>query len=177
MRTKLGLAAGCAVFALAAPASATTLLQMSFEEIVADAEVVVVGEAIDQRVVRDADGVRTITTFRVSDAIVGGGETVEVTTEGGSYSTGKVRVREALPDAPVFLMGAEQLLFLDAAAGQLGVVGFNQGARAVASTDKGRAVRLPGDEAAVSIDEARARIRAAKANPQGRARGLERVSE
>lgn len=155
--------------AAATSAGATTLLEMSFDAMVADADTIIVGEATDARVVQTAEGVYTITTFAVEDSLAGSaGAAVEVAVPGGIYKTagsGGVLVREATADAPMFAIGSEQLLFLDAgAAGALGVVGFSQGAINVVETARGKSVRLPGDSALVALEDAKARVRAAKAN-------------
>ncbi len=154
------LAAG--IFAVAATsASATTMLQMSFEDLVADSALVVVGEAIDSRVVESPiDGRVTITSFKVMDAIVGSaGSVVQVATPGGMFRSGKFLLRESTADTPLFAIGSEHMLFLNAGPqGALAVVGVNQGAAAVFEGKEGRSVMLPGSEGAESIGAAKRRI-------------------
>lgn len=164
------LVGGLAAFAAASPAFATTLIEMTFEDLVADAAVVVVGEAADQRVERSESGVQTVTTFNVEAGIVGEtGATVEVVTPGGVYKPGAVLVREWTADTPIFLRGSEAMLFLTPQGeGAYGVVGFNQGAVGVFDTPRGKAVRLPGSKGAETVSEAASRIRAEKAHPSGR---------
>lgn len=156
------LAAG--IFAVAATAaSATTMLQMSFEDLVADSSLVVVGEAIDSRVVESAsEGRMTITSFKVMDAVVGSpGSVVEVATPGGIFKSGKFLLRESTADTPLFPIGSEQMLFLNAGpANAFALVGVNQGAAAVFEGKEGRSVMLPGTDGAVSVGAAMKRVRA-----------------
>lgn len=156
------LAAG--VFAVAATsASATTMLQMSFEDIVADSSVVVVGEAVDSRVVESAtDGLMTITTFKVTDAVVGSpGSVVQVATPGGIFQSGKFLLRESSADTPLFPIGSDHMLFLNSGpASAMAVVGVNQGAAAVFDSKGGASVILPGGEGPQSLKAATARVRA-----------------
>jgi hypothetical protein len=169
---RLGLLIGGFMAAAATTASATTLIEMTFEELVADASVVVLGEAQSARVEQTDQGVVTVTTFNVEDPIVGGlSGTVDVVTPGGIYKPGSVWVRESVPHAPVFMIGAEALLFLSPAAqSTYQVVGFNQGAVDVAETRQGKTVRLPGAERSEPVAAAAARIRAEKVKPSGRGR-------
>jgi hypothetical protein len=151
------------VFAVAATgASATTMLQMSFEDLVADAALVVVGEAVDQRVVESAaDGRVTITSFKVTNAVVGSaGSVVDVATPGGAFKSGKFLLRESTADTPFFALGSEHMLFLNAGpANAFAVVGVNQGAAAVFEGKQGRSVVLPGGEGPQSLGAAMARVR------------------
>jgi hypothetical protein len=159
------LAAG--VFAVAATgASATTMLQLSFEDLVADSALVVVGEAIDSRVVESpTDGRMTLTTFKVMDSVVGSaGSTVQVATPGGIFRSGKFLLRESTANTPMFPIGSEHMLFLNAGpANSLAVVGFNQGAAAIFEGKQGRSVLLPGSEGAESVGAAMKRVRAERA--------------
>ncbi len=161
------LVGGLAALAAASPAFATSLIQMTFEDLVADSAVVVVGEAADSRVEQTEAGVVTVTTFKVEEAMVGEpGAIVEVTTPGGVYTTNGVMVSETAAGTPIFLVGAEALLFLEeGAAGAKQIVGYNQGAVGVFNTPRGKSVRLPGAKGAETIAEAGARIRKEKSSP------------
>jgi hypothetical protein len=160
----------------AAPATATTLLRLSFEDIVEQANVVAVGEAASSRVEQTEQGVVTVTTFEVTTPIVGEAPaTFEIATPGGVVNRGAVAVREALPGAPTFLLGAEAMLFLSGDAEAYSLVGFSQGAYAVFDTPRGKSVRLPDADKVETVEEAAARIRAVKA--QGDGRGLEDVQQ
>jgi hypothetical protein len=164
------LAAG--VFAFAATgASATTMLQMTFEELVADSSVVLVGEAIDSRVVESpSEGRMTITSFKVNDAVVGSaGSVVQVATPGGVFRSGKFLLRESTADTPIFAMGSEHMLFLNPGPSKsLAIVGVNQGATAVFKGKKGRSVILPGGEGVETVAAAAKRVRAARASGETR---------
>lgn len=169
-RRKLRVAALAAVLiaGVSAPALATTLVQLSFEELVAESSVVVVGEAAASRVEQTESGLVTVTTFNVEESILGEAGVVEVSTPGGIYETNGILVQEAAAGTPVFLVGAEALLFLEGdATGPAQIVGFNQGAIGVFSTARGKSVRLPGADRAETIAEAGERIRNEKAAPKG----------
>lgn len=157
------LAAGA--FAVAATsASATTMLQLSFEELVADSALVVVGEAVSSRVVESAtDGLMTVTTFRVTDKVLGSADsTVDVVTPGGIFRSGKFLLRESTATTPVFAIGSEHMLFLDSGPQQgLGIVGVSQGAAPVFEGKGGPSVALPGGEGAETLRQATKRVRAA----------------
>lgn len=159
------LAAG--IFAAAATAaSATTMLQMSFEDLVADSALVVVGEALDSRVVESAtEGRVTITSFRVTDRVVGSaGSTVQVATPGGLFRSGKFLLRESTADTPLFAIGSEHMLFLNQGPQDaFAVVGVNQGAASVFEGKEGRSVMLPGSEGPETVGEAKERVRTERA--------------
>lgn len=161
-KNRLRAALLASALAIAAPAAfATSLVQMSFSELVADSDAVVVAEATASRVERTSDGVVTVTTFAVSDPVVGGDvSSVNVVTPGGSFKPGKFRVSESTADTPIFPIGAEQLLFLDQTpGGAYAVVGFSQGAVKIRETASGKTVRLPDSERDESLPEAKSRIR------------------
>lgn len=166
------LAAG--IFAVvASSASATTMLQLSFEDLVADSAVVVVGEAVSSRVVdSSSDGLMTITTFKVSDSVVGGaGDTVDVATPGGIFKSGEFLLRQSSADTPLFAIGSEHMLFLNSGPSDaLAVVGVNQGAAAVFKGKEGRSVLLPGADGPQSLGKAKERVRAAAAEANSRRR-------
>lgn len=175
---RLALLAGGAIAAASMPASATTLVRMDFQELVAAAEVVVVGEATASRTEETAEGVRTITTFEVDSAVVGApGGTVEVATPGGSIQSGRFKLRIADAGAPLYILGSEALLMLDANAGDAySVVGYSQGSFAVFDTPRGESVKLPDNENPETVAEAADRIRAEKESPNA-GRGREKVAD
>ncbi|MEQ1930169.1 MAG: hypothetical protein ABL957_06495 [Parvularculaceae bacterium] len=166
----LGMLVGGFMVAASTPAFATSLVEMTFEDIVAESSVVLVGEAAASRVEQTADGVVTVTTFNVEDAIVGdAGGAIDVVTPGGVYESRGLLLRESTADAPVFLLGGEAMLFLAPATGSAyGVVGFNQGAVKVVGAKGRKSVRLPGSAVEESVSTAAERIRAEKASPKGR---------
>ena len=167
-RLRVALLAGAVAIATSA-ATATSLVQMSFSELVAEAEVVVVAEARSARVDRTSDGVVTVTTFSVSDPVVGSpGATIEVTTPGGSFKPGKFRVSESTAETPIFPIGKEALLFLDETrADRFAVVGFSQGAIKVKESNSGKTVRLPDSDEDESLPSAKSRIRDEKRSGRG----------
>lgn len=158
------LLAASAAVAGAGAAFATTMVQMSFEELVQEADVVIVGEASASRVERTSDGVVTVTTFNVEDQVLGApSSSVEVVTPGGSFKPGKFRVQESTAETPLFPIGKEALLFLDpASGGRFAVVGFSQGAIEVNEQGATKTVRLPDSDKSESLPEAKSRIREQK---------------
>jgi len=159
----------CGIMSTAsAPALATTTIEMSFEDLVAEAGTVVVGEATAARVEQRDGGVVTVTTFRVDTLVVGDAvATVDVASPGGVVKPGKFRIQEVHPGAPVFPLGSEALLFLNyGPANAYGVVGFNQGAVTIFKTAAGKSVRLPGSGGPETLTAAAARIRKEKAAPR-----------
>lgn len=159
-RLRVALLAGSIALGASA-ASATSLVQMSFSELVADSDVVAVAEATSSRVEKTADGVVTVTTFAVTDPVVGeASSSVSVVTPGGSFKPGKFRVAESTADTPIFAIGKEQLLFLDRTqTGAYAIVGFTQGAVKVTESGGQKTVRLPDSEREESLSQAKSRIR------------------
>lgn len=165
-KQRVGLLAAGAFAVAATSASATTMLQLSFEELVADAAVVVVGEAVSSRVVNSAtDGLMTVTTFRVSEDVLGSADsTVDVVTQGGIFRSGKFLLRESTANTPLFPIGSQHMLFLDSGPSQgLAIVGVSQGAAAVFKSKGGPSVALPGGEGEETVNQAMKRVRAAAA--------------
>lgn len=156
----------------AATAGATSLKQLSFSDLVQEANVVVLAEAVASRTVTTAEGVTTITTFDVEDSIIGAeGGQIEVVTPGGSFKPGKFRVSESTADTPVFLVGTESLLFLDpAAGGDFKIVGFSQGAITVTEASGEKMVRLPEADRDETMTQAKSRIRSEKSRGRKRDR-------
>jgi malonyl CoA-acyl carrier protein transacylase len=156
--------------AASAPALATTTFEMSFEDLVAAAGTVVVGEATASRVEQREGSVVTVTTFRVDTLVVGDAvATVDVASPGGIIKPGKFRIQETHAGAPVFPLGSEALLFLNyGPADAYAVVGFSQGAVTVVKTAAGKSVRLPGSRGLETVAAAAARIRKEKASPRRR---------
>ena len=160
------LAAGGAAAGLALTASATSLVRMDLADMVDRSAAVVVGEVTGQHATETAYGLYTMTTFSVSDEVVGdAGTTVTVATPGGVRVSGKFKLAETWPGAPVFAQGQEVLMFITPDDGAVGaqIVGFSQGAAAVLDTPRGKAVRMPdGSGEVVSLETAKERIRQAR---------------
>lgn len=178
VRSKL-LISAIAAAAFATSASATTMIEMSLEDLAADAAIVVVGDVVDTAFVKKDGGTYTEATINVSDAVVGSpASQITVSVPGGLSKHGKFQVYESSAGAPLFVRGGEALLFLSAVeAGQYEVVGFSQGAFAVSTSVEGKIVRLPDNDGnAETLVSAKQRIRAARAANGGK-RGLQTTSE
>jgi hypothetical protein len=163
---RVGLLAAGAFAVAVTSASATTMLQLSFDDLVADSAMVVVGEAVSSRVVDSAtDGLMTVTTFRVTEDVLGSaGSSVDVVTPGGIFRSGKFLLRESSANTPLFPIGSEHMLFLDNGPKQgLAIVGVSQGAAPVFKGKGGPSVSLPGGEGPETVGEAMKRVRGAAA--------------
>ena len=165
MRIKYRSAAiAIATACLATPAFSTSLVELDLKNMVAQSQSVVVGEATAQSVKMTEEGLYTITTFNVSDAVVGtAGASVSVAVPGGVYTLNGRRFAETWPGAPIFAVGQEAVLFLnDGVEDNAGVVGFSQGVLTVTETAAGKSVRLPGGSKSLSLQAAKDEIRAAR---------------
>lgn len=162
----VSLLAGGAAMGLALSASATSLVRLDLASMVDQSAAVVVGEVTEQHSTETAHGLYTMTTFSVSDEVIGDtGSTVTVATPGGIRINGKFKLAETWPGAPVFVRGQEVLMFITADDGPVGsqIVGFSQGAAMVMDTPQGKAVRMPdGSGEMVPLETAKARIRQMK---------------
>jgi hypothetical protein len=160
-------AVGASAIALATTgANATTMLRLSFESLVHEADVVVVGEVAESRVEQTANGVETVTTFNVSEAVLGApGATVEVRTPGGSFKPGKFRVSEQSAGVPKYVAGSKAMLFLDAASAGYTIVGVTQGSVIVFDSAQGPSVRLPDSDRVETVAQATKRVRDEKNRP------------
>lgn len=162
------LIAGCTAMGLALSASATSLVRLDLNTMVDQSAAVVVGKVMEQHSTDTVYGLYTMTTFSVSDEVVGdSGSTVTVATPGGIRMSGKFKVAETWPGTPVFSQGQEVLMFITADDGAVGsqIVGFSQGVAAVVDTPQGKAVRMPdGSGEVVPLAAAKERIRKAKSS-------------
>ncbi|MEM9494644.1 MAG: hypothetical protein AAGA09_01475 [Pseudomonadota bacterium] len=168
--------AGAVATGVGAAGSATSLVQMDLQSIVSDASVIVVATAMDREYVQTEEGVHTITTFDVSDTVLGAEqETLRVSVPGGVRRIGKFKVAETWAGAPLFLRGSEALMFLtDRGDGDYRVVGFSQGSAPVHETIEGKMVQLPGDNAGpMQLGEAIGEIMKAADSAQGTSLSLE----
>jgi len=157
---------GAVAFCAALTASATLLIQMNLEDMAAVSSEAVVGTAIAQSQIENADGLFTVTTFQISDAIYGeSGSTIDVYSRGGVRKMNGISVSEVWVGAPQFVEGQELVLLLQNNGGYAEVVGVSQGVMPVVDTGSGKVVMMPGDRAGTPMAEARAKILSAKMNP------------
>ena len=163
----MGLTTGVALLSATA-ANATSLDQLSFDEIVNQSAACVVGKVVSSESVKRNGQVVTLTTFSVSNTAFGNvSQTVTVETAGGKSKLGRLQVSEVVAGAPRFFTNQESLLFLSTAntAGEYKLMGFNQGLFSVNPTGVGvDFVTLPINEGEqMSVDSALSVIRAARA--------------
>ena len=113
---------------LVAPASATTMEELSFEEMAYVADLVVEAVTIDNRVERipGADHLRTVTRLELHHVIKGEaieGDEVDVLVLGGRLDREETR----LESAPIFTPDERVIVFLEQRKGDWRVVGLSQG--------------------------------------------------
>jgi hypothetical protein len=112
----------------AAPALATTVQLVPFEELVRQAEVIFVGEVVQVQPFRVASGsgaqIRTRVTFRVRDNIRGAAASVVLEFKGGTIGD----VSMAVEGAPTFAVGEEYIVLARTGTQWVSpVVGLSQG--------------------------------------------------
>ena len=170
MKRILQLMAGAfSAAALSSGAQATTLEKLNLPGLVDRSDRVVVAEATQQKTQRMTSGLMTVTTFDVSETVIGNdAASVQVAVPGGIFEINGRRFAETWPGAPTFLVGQRAILFLDdAEEGMSSVVGFSQGMANITETENGAMVTMPGASEAVSLDKAMKMIKAIDAAPQG----------
>jgi hypothetical protein len=105
---------------------ATTVRRLSFDDLVAKAEVIVAGQVIDSRTYRTSDGKLILTSYtvQVGENIKGKAPTtLTVTTVGGKLGNTVLRVS----GMPQFQPGENAVLFLERSGPYTTIVGLNQG--------------------------------------------------
>ena len=180
------LAGGALVVAalLAAPLAATTLVQMSHEEMARVADLVVVGHCTDAHSEWMGRSLVTLVTVQVTDTWKGdAGKSVTVVVPGGIDANRKFPIGQTWPDAPRLTPGQDALLFLNRRPDVDGftVTGYSQGAFAVVADPQGhkmvsrdlRSVTLTGreksqrgDALVAPLDQLKAEIRRALERPE-----------
>src|ERR1051326_8725271 len=107
-------------------AHATTVRRLSFDELVAKAEMIVAGQVTDSTTYRTSDGKLILTSYtvQVGENIKGKAPaTMTVTTIGGKLGNTILRVS----GMPQFQTGESAVLFLEKSGAYTTVVGLNQG--------------------------------------------------
>lgn len=117
------LALCCAI-----PASATTFVPVTFDELVTRADVIFVGEVVDVRPfaldTRDGTVIKTRVTFSVSDPLYGTTSLVE----GFDFLGGELNgVGMAVAEMPAFAVGDRRVVFARRERSINPIVGFTQG--------------------------------------------------
>lgn len=131
--SRIRIMALCAVLlvGIAAPAAATTAVHMSDEDLVANADLILVGECLEVESTWVGRDLVTLATVQVSEALKGEmGETVTVVLPGGVDASGPVPVAVTWPGAPSLAPGEAAVLFLNAYSqvqDGYAVAGFSQG--------------------------------------------------
>lgn len=168
-RWMAGLICGVSLLA-STSASATSLEQMNFGDMVSAASACVIADVMSVTSERRDGQIVTFTTFKVQKAAFGNvGSTFTVATEGGASTMGRLQISEVVAGSPLFLSGQESLMLLseDNETGDYRIIGMNQGLFSVAEGANGvNYVALPQDVGGdVSVDEAVDIILEKRANP------------
>src|SRR3954462_6484359 len=129
VRLRAAVALLClAFFCGARPALATTYAPVTFDEMVAQADMIFVGAVVDVRPytqeTRDGVIVRTRVTFRVDDPVFGTASLVEVLDFLGGEADGQGLRVDGMPQ---FAVGDRPVVFAHRAQSISPIVGFNQG--------------------------------------------------
>jgi len=153
------------------PATATTYPPVTFDELVARADVIFLGEVIDVRPfplpTRDGTIIKTRVTFRVSDAIWGTTAALEVFDFFGGEWGG---IGMAIADMPAFAVGDRRVVFAYRDSRTINpIVGFTQGLLQIVRDSSGVDRVLTSDgmplDRPESIGASRAAVSAAPAVP------------
>lgn len=172
----------CALLALVltvVPARATSYLPVTFQELVAQADVIFIGDVVDVRpyTLRTKTGtvVKTRVTFRVDDALYGTRGIVEVLDFLGGEADG---IGMAVEGMPRFAVGDRRVVFARRKASVNPIVGFTQGLLRVRRDTGGvdRVVtqdgfsgrRIAPDSSALALQDFRSRVVAALAEARKR---------
>jgi len=139
--------------------SATTLQQITFEDMVAEANACVVAKAIDSTFETRDGQVVTVTTFKVLKTAFGTtSETITLVTAGGEKPLGRLKTSEVIAGAPKFFAQQENLMLITSNSqnNEYQIVGFNQGLFPVVTDPNGLAsvVLPPSVGGNTSIDNA-----------------------
>jgi len=161
VRVKTCLALALAGALSISAAVATTLKQLTMNEVAQQASVAIVGKVISSRSV----GMNTIATVEVENAVWGtDAARIDVEVPGGTQRKGKFILGRTVAGAPILFKGDRAVLLLTRASGSdnFKIVGFNQGMIKVLPTIEGDAVMLPGTGKLTSLNSAMNAIREAR---------------
>lgn len=129
--------------ALAPALGATVIVPAEFRQIVAGAQMIVVGRVVDVRAEWEDDRrrINSYVTVEVAATLKGrAGDEVTFVVPGGQMG----RYRTIVIGAPVFAPGDEAVLFLNARAGPIPhVFGLNQGVFRIRGTGRGQRMVVP----------------------------------
>lgn len=129
----LKIAAGAAAVALmSAPASATTLESLSFEDMAQTADACVIATAVSSSVERRNGQIFTVTTFEVDETAFGDApSSLSIAMPGGRMDSGSAKMMAVDSGAIRFSPNSKQMMFLENVNGAYSISGFTQGAYSV----------------------------------------------
>jgi hypothetical protein len=121
-----------------ASVAATTYLPVTFDDLVAKADVIFVGEVVDVRAfaldTRDGTIIKTRVTFRVDDPLLASTGAIEVLEFLGGETGG---VGMAVAEMPTFAIGDRRVVFARRERSINPIVGFTQGVLRIAPDGRG----------------------------------------
>jgi len=156
MTRRLKAVFGLLVLAAAVPVSATTVRRLANAELTSQADLIVIGRAVDSRTQWIERNLFTIVTIEVSDTLKGSGaQRVEVFVPGGIDSNRKFPVAVTYPGAPIFAPNEDVFLFLvsDEDTSAYAVAGFSQGKLSIVEDNQG-VKRVSRDLTKVDVQDA-----------------------
>lgn len=160
-RSLLAVLCTVLVFTLAVPAAATTARHLSDEALVAEADLIVVGDTLSVATTWVDRDLVTVATVRVQDSLKGGvGDTVQVVLPGGVDTSGPVPVAVTWPGAPTLIQGEQAVLFLNdyqPIDGSFAVSGWSQGKFTVVDGEQGPRVQRDLSSLTLASGQSRAR--------------------
>jgi hypothetical protein len=156
--TRLSCAGVVAAIALVVtPARATTFVALTFQQLIAQADVIFIGDVVDVRPytqrTRTGTLVKTRVTFRVDDALYGTNSLVEVFDFLGGQADG---IGMAVEGMPKFAVGDRRVVFARRGASINPIVGFTQGLLRVGRDTSG--VERLSESTAITLTDLRSRI-------------------
>ena len=151
--------------ALAFPATATTALQMSEQNLVADSDLIVVGQCDEVESLWVDGDLVTVATLDVTESLKGAvGARVDVVLPGGIDAGAPVPVAVTWPGAPSISPGETVLVFqvdFPTVPGGYAVAGFSQGKYSVIEGPAGATSRVSRDLADLTLVDGESRHRGA----------------
>lgn len=158
-----GACALVAVTLAATPARATTFVALTFQQLIAQADVIFIGDVVDVRPytqrTRTGTLVKTRVTFRVDDALYGTNSIVEVFDFLGGEADG---IGMAVEGVPTFAVGDRRVVFARRRSSINPIVGFTQGLLRVGRDNNG--VERLSESSAITLADLRSRIMSALAD-------------
>ena len=146
-----------AIALAATPVRATTVVALTFPQLIAQADVIFIGDVVDVRSytqrTRTGTLVKTRVTFRVDDALYGTNSIVEVFDFLGGEADG---IGMAVEGMPKFAIGDRRVVFARRKSSVNPIVGFTQGLLRIGRDNNG--VERLSESSGIALTDLRSRI-------------------